>query len=222
MAGGTTRGTLLEIGNYAVALRFDRVAVEISGTAVWRVTHESVVRMPESWVDSIGGSARQDVGYASASTALDLTPHSSPVDIVVRFGARIPTTSDESGLERDRTDFFATAALRYRTGPFAFAAENGVGIHGTIIPRYPQSDVWAYTFSAGYRDRGLFGSAQLVGHSDGKDRVQRGNEDLSELRIGAGIGNGRWLGITYIRGLTDFSPRHGLRVTAGLHLSSIF
>jgi hypothetical protein len=140
-----------------------------------------------------------------------------PLDIVVRFGARIPTTSDESGLDRDRTDFFALAALRYRTGPVSFTAENGVGIHGALDSRFPQSDVWAYTFGTEYRRRPFFATAQMVGH---QSRLRlRGNENLRELRFGAGIGERRWLELSYIHGLSDFSPQHGVRLSAGLRLA---
>jgi surfeit locus 1 family protein len=212
-----TQGRLLELGNYRVTFRFDRIAVELAGTALWRLTGEEVLEPPAAWVDPPDGSPRQDAGFASAATLVNLTPPRLPVDVLVRFGARIPTTSDESGLDRDRTDFFALAALRYRAGPLAFTAENGVGIHGAIDPMFPQSDVWVYAFGAEYRRRALFAAAQLVGH---QNRMRlRGNEVLRELRLGGGIGERRWLTISYIRGLTDFSPRHGLRLSAGLRIA---
>jgi surfeit locus 1 family protein len=214
-----TRGRLLELGNYRVTFRFDRMAVELAGTALWRLTDEEVVAPPAAWVDPPNGSPRQDAGFASAATLVDLTPPWLPVDVIVRFGARIPTTSDESGLDRDRTDFFALAGLRYQAGPLSFTAENGVGIHGAIDARFPQSDVWAYTFGAEYRTRPLFATAHIVGHQNGL-RL-RGNEDLRELRLGGGIGDTRWLTISYIRGLTEFSPRHGLRLGAGFRLSPL-
>lgn len=211
-----TRGRLLELGNYRVTFRFDRMAVELAGTALWRLTGEEVLGPPAAWVDPPDGTPRQDAGFASAATLVNLTPPRLPVDVVVRFGARIPTTSDESGLDRDRTDFFALAALRYRAGPLSLTAENGVGIHGAVDERYPQSDVWAYTFGAEYRQPGFFAAAQLVGHQNKLEL--RGNETLRELRLGGGIGGRRWLSVTYIRGVTEFSPEHGVRVGAGVRV----
>ena len=148
---------------------------------------------------------------------MNLTPPRLPIDVIVRFGARLPTTSDESGLDRDRTDFFALAGLRYRAGPLALTAENGVGIHGAIDSRFPQSDVWVFAFGAEYRRPNFFANAHLVGH---QNKLQlRGNEKLRELRLGGGIGSTQWVGLTYIHGLTTFSPDHGLRVSAGLRVA---
>ena len=215
-------GRLLELGNYRVTFRIDRMAIELAGTALWRLTEQEVIAPPANGVDPSNGSPRQDAGFASAATILNLTSGRLPVDVVVRFGARIPTTSDESGLDRDRTDFFAVAGMRYQTGALSFTAENGLGIHGTNRPGEPQTDVWAYSFGTEYRHNGFFGNAQLVGHQDGRRNVLRGNEDLRELRIGGGFGHERTVDFTYIRGLSDFSPRHGLRLNIGIKLHDLF
>lgn len=215
-----TRGRLLEIGNYTAVLRFGRVAVELAGTALWRLSDEVVLESPVDGVRPPDGAPRQEAGFASAATVVNLTRDESPLDVVVRFGTRIPTTSDESGLDRDRTDFFALAGARYRFGLLALSAENGVGIHGTTRHDYPQSDVWAYAFGAEYRRGPLTGMAQLVGHQDGHGGRVRGNEDLRELRLGLRAGSARWIEFTWIRGLSDFSPAHGLRIAASLRLGA--
>jgi surfeit locus 1 family protein len=212
-----TRGRLLEIGNYSTLVRFDRVAIELAGTAIWRLTGEVPVEEHAPGVENVV-AARQEAGPASAATVVNLTPRRSPVDVVIRFGTRLPTTSDESGLDRDRTDFFALAGSRVRFGALSISVENGIGIHGTTEADYPQSDVWTYAFGAEY-DRGPLGAhVQLVGHRDGTDRRVRGNDDLSEARFGVRLGSRRWIGLTYIRGLTEFSPAHGLRITGGLRI----
>jgi surfeit locus 1 family protein len=213
-----SRGRLLELGNYRMTVRFDRMAVELAGTAIWRLTDEQPLMPPAPGVRPADGSPRQDPGYASAATLVDVTPAAWPVRVLLRFGARIPTTSDESGLDRDRTDFFAFASARYQRGPLALTAENGVGIHGTTRTDYPQSDVWAYMFGAHYMHGAVRGSAQLVGHQDGHAWRVRGNEDLRELRVGASAGRRRWIGATYIRGLTEYSPSHGVRISGGLRV----
>jgi surfeit locus 1 family protein len=212
-----TRGRLLELGNYRVTFRFDRMAVELAGTAIWRLTDETVLQPPAAGVDPPDGSARQDAGFASATSLVNLTPARFPIDMVLRFGTRIPTTSDESGLDRDRTDFFALAALRFRTGPLSFTAENGVGIHGAVNSRFSQSDVWVYTFGAEYRRPSYFANAHLVGHQN--DLRIRGNDTLRELRLGGGVGSRHWISLTYIRGLTTFSPEHGVRLSAGVRMT---
>jgi len=77
--------------------------------------------------------------------------------------------------------------------------------------------VLLYALAAECRIGPVVPSLALVGQADGRgDRSIRGNEDLSELRLGLRVGGRRWIGITAIRGLADFSPRSGFRVTAGL------
>ena len=112
---------------------------------------------------------------------------------MLRFGATIPTTSNESGLDRDRTDVFALLSARYRRGALSLSAENGVGINGTMVPGLPQSDVWTYAFGAAYDLGGVVLATDFVGRQDGHGYVIRGNEDLRELRAGFDLGRAHWL-----------------------------
>lgn len=213
-----TAGQLLEIGSYSVAFRSHRIAIELRGTALWRLREDSQTHEPVDGVDAADDGVRQEVGVALAATALRLSPDHWPADVVLRFGATIPTTSDESGLDRDRTDFFALVGARYRRGPLSLHMENGVGINGTNAPDYPQSDVWTYAFGASYAISPVRGTAELVGRQDGHSWIVRGNEDTSELRVGLDLGTSRWVSVRYIRGMSHFSPDHGVRVHAGFML----
>ena len=213
-----TRGTLVEIGNYSLTFRSARMAVQLGGTALWRITEHDTLRAPAAGVAPSDG-VRQDAGGAFASTAIRLSPDRWPADLVLRFGATVPATSDESGLDRDRTDFFALLGARYRRGSLSLMAENGVGINGTILPDLPQSDVWTYAFGAAYGSSSLRLAADFVGRQDGHAYVIRGNEDMRELRAGFDIGRARWLRVRYVHGFDDdASPAHGLRVTGGIRL----
>ncbi|CAN5884192.1 hypothetical protein BH23GEM9_BH23GEM9_00050 [soil metagenome] len=217
-----TRGTLLEAGAWDITFRSGRMAISLGGTALWRMTDEVEEMPPIGTSRPPDGTARQEVGRAQASTLLRLSPDSWPFDVVVRFGTTLPTSSDESGLERDRTDFFALAGLRYRHDRLTLAAENGVAINGTVVPEYPQSDSWTYSFTAAYRLHGMATAvASVVGQEDGLRHSHiRGNEDLRELRVGLDMGRDRWLRVRYIRGLRDLSPAHGVRVSAGFLLDT--
>jgi surfeit locus 1 family protein len=214
-----TRGTLLEIGTYSLTLRSGRIAIEVGGTALWRLTERDTTEAAVAVVEP-GGGVRQEPGPAYAATAFRFSPDSWPADLVLRFGATIPTTSNESGLERDRTDFFALLGARYSRGALSLSAENGVGINGTLRPGLPQSDVWTYAFGAALDVRALVLAADFVGRQDGHTYVIRGNEDLRELRLGFDLGRERWLRVRYVRGMAaDAAPAHGLRVSAGLILT---
>ena len=214
-----TRGTLLEAGTYSVVMRSARIAIQLGGTALWRFTELDTTAAPVEIVEPANG-VRQDAGPAFVSTAFRFSPDSWPADLVLRFGATLPTTSNESGLERDRTDLFALLSARYTRGALSLSAENGVGINGTMRPGLPQSDVWTYAFGASYALQAVTLSADLVGRQDGHSYVIRGNEDLRELRAGFDLGRTRWLRVRYVRGLEDAaSPAHGLRVSAGILLT---
>ena len=213
-------GRLLEAGNYAASVRSGRIAIALSGTAVWHFQETRRTHPPATGVSPAADGTRLDAGVATITTALRITPADREADAVLRFGASIPTTSDESGLDRDRTDFFATLALRYRRADASLWMENGVGINGTTYAEYPQSDVWTYAFGATY-DAGRFRpTLALVGRQDGHSWIVRGNEDQREIRASVEIGHARWLSVQYIRGVSEFSPRHGMRLSAGALLSA--
>jgi surfeit locus 1 family protein len=213
-----TRGRLLEAGNYALVFRSGSMALSFSGTALWRLTDEAVERAPVGAARPSSGEPRQDAGRAMAATLVRVSRSRWPADVVLRFGTTIPTTSDESGLDRDRTDFFATLGARYRRGRLTLHTEQGVGINGTIHDHYPQSDVWIHAFGVAYGEPGAAGIVELVGHQDGRSRVVRGNEDQHELRLGFDLGGRHWLRARYVRGLSEYSVRDGVRISAGLTL----
>jgi surfeit locus 1 family protein len=219
-----TRGSLLELGNYAVTARSGRLAVSVSGTAVLRLRAEEVWAEPHGEARPADGGTRRASGRAVAATLARVSPDDWPVDVLVRFGAVLPTTSHRSGLDRDRTDFFALAGLRYRTGPLTLTTEHGVGVNGTIVDHYPQSDVWAYGAGAfldlpgGLAGVPVSGVLEIVGQQDGHDWEVRGNEDLQELRAGVDVGNSWLLRLRYVRGRAAFSPSSGWLISGGVLL----
>jgi surfeit locus 1 family protein len=214
-----TRGRLLELVNYSVSYRSGRFAIALGGTGWLQFRDDLVYDEPIGGARPPDGSVRKEAGRATAETMLVMTEPHWPVDFVVRFGAVLPTTSYRTGLDRDRTDFFALAGLRYTTGGLSLMTEHGVGIFGTIYSHYPQADVWAHVVAASYEHRvrrgpTVRGVVSLVGHQDGHPGTVRGNEVLREIRTGVDIGKARALRIRYVRGLTDASPAHGLQVGA--------
>ena len=212
-----TRGTLYELGNFNVAWRTGRVVLELSGTAHRRFEDQEVVREPALGADGPNGELRHDAGDVRASTLIRLggSEHARG-SVALRFGTRLPTTSEEIGLDRDRTDFFATVGGRWRLGRFSVSGESGVGIHGTRVDGYDQSDVWTYSFGMEYGVGPLTSTAVIVGHQDGHGWEVRGNEDLSEIRIGLRAGDRRWISLTAVKGIAEFSPGHGFLLMVGM------
>lgn len=211
-----TKGTLYELGNFHVAWRTGRVVVELSGTANRRFEDEVIVQPPALGANPPNGELRHDAGDVRASTLIHISPIDRPAAVVFRFGTRLPTTSEEIGLDRDRTDFFATLGGRYRRGRLALSGESGVAINGTRLDGYDQSDVWTYSFGLEYGLGPITSTALIVGHQDGHEHAVRGNEDLSELRVGVRAGERYWVQAMAVKGIADYSPGRGVLLMVGL------
>ncbi len=210
------RGELWELGVVRASWRTGRVLFEASGTAL-RVFHDEVrLEEPVAGVKPARDGRRLDAGDWEVATAVRLTPADRPVDLALRFGTRLPTTDNRVGLERDATDFFALVAGRWRVGNLALSAESGLGIHGTRDPEFEQSDVWSYALAVAYQRGGLTSRIELVGQKDGLDyRPPRGTEELRELRLSVSAGRKRWIALSLVRGLAEFSPAAGLSIAIG-------
>jgi hypothetical protein len=213
-----TQGTLYELGNFLLAWRSGRVSLELTGTLARRFTDEVVFREPSFGANPPNGQQRHDAGDLRAITTVRIAGEARPGIVVLRFGTRLPTTSEEAGLDRDRTDFFASVGARWRSGSLALNAESGVGIFGTRLPDYDQSDVWTYSAGVEYSAGPVTPSAWFLGQQDGTPRIVIGNEDLRELRLGLRAGQRRWLQATLVKGFATYSPGSGLLLSGGLSL----
>lgn len=210
-----TEGTLREYLTFRLGWRTERTLLEVAGAARRTFRDDGSFAPPVPGVAP--GPERGDVGDVRVSTTVRLSPEHRPLALALRFGTRLPTTDDAVGLERDRTDFFALLGGRLHRGPLRLAGEAGVGIHGTLDEEFDQADVLLYALAVDYRLGPLTPVAALVGQVDGFDGFSvRGNEDLAELRLGLATGERRWARIEWIFGRTEFSPRAGLRLTAGI------
>lgn len=213
-----TEGRLLEVGTLQAAVRTGRVVLEAGGTVHRFFREESTFAPPaEEDLESAPDGTRSDNGDYRIGTIVRLTPPHRAAVGVLRFGTRLPTTNNRTGLERDQTDFYAQLGGRFDHGPVRATAELGIGLHGTRSHRYEQSDALVYALSIGL-PRSLFQPTLiLVGHEDGLvGYTFRGNEELTELRLQLRTGSRYWVQLQGIRGLTAFSPRTGMAVAAGV------
>jgi hypothetical protein len=212
-----TSGTLTEIPNFALAWRTGRVAVEAAGTGqrIFREDSRFASAYPD--VHPASDGKRHDSGDYRLSTSVRVTPDNYPVTGVLRFGTRLPTTDNTTGLDRDATDFFATVGASGNRGILNVAGEGGLGIYGTRETRFEQDDLFLYSLRAELRFPSFVPTASVIGQQHGyAHSAIRGVENLSEARLGIRMGDQRWLRIEAVRGLTTFSPSGGILVTAGL------
>ena len=211
-----TRGDLLEVGNFHFAWRSGRVGLELAGTLFRRFSDEIVVADPFIGADPPNGEPRSDAGDIRAATMIRISPMSMPILFALRFGTRLPTTSEQAGLDRDRTDFFATLGAHWSRDDLSVAGESGVAINGTRVIGVDQVDVWTYSLSVDYRIGALVPHALIIGQNDVHRRVIRGNEDLTEMRFGVRAGDRTWVAASFVQGLADYSPGRGLLLMAGV------
>ena len=212
-----TQGGLGEVGVYTGTWTFGRVAVEVGGVVLRLFSDDSVYAPPVADARPPTGERRADTGEHRLGTIVRLTPRSSPADVVLRFGTRLPTTDNVEGLGRDQTDFFGSFGGRARWGVLEVAGEAGIAILSTRLNRPEQVDALLYAARMGWwhdRFRVWLG---VVGQHDTRRAAElRGLEDLAETRLVGEFGGRRRLRITLVRGWTRESVGLGVVVEGGV------
>jgi hypothetical protein len=211
-----TEGRLVEAGNWRGWWSAGRVAVEAGGTVQRLFRERKRFAEAEPEVRPAEGGRRRDAGDQRILTAVRLTAAGAPVDAVLRFGTRLPTTDNTTGLDRDATDFVATLGARAVRGGWSAQAEAGVGIFGTRRTDFEQDDLLVYALRLERAAGPLVPALTVVGQQVGSGhREIRGNESLAEVRLGFRTSGRRWVAAEGVRGLSPFSPRGGVLVWAG-------
>ena len=212
-----TQGRLLELGNARLLVRTGRIVLEFAGTVRRQFDDEEVYAAPVFDARSPDADrARSDAGDYRAATIVRLTSPQSTWLAALRFGARLPTTDNRVGLDRDATDFFATVAAQRGFGRLSFTVESGVGINGTRKSTYEQSDVLLYAVTGAWRLPRVTLTANALGQEDLHDWIAvRGNEDLGELRVGLRTQGKQWLTAAWVHGYHDYSPSNGFQIGVG-------
>lgn len=211
-----TSGNLWELGIATLAWRTGRVTLEAAGTAQ-RFFRENQ-RFAEPFADVVAADDghRHDSGDYRVGTSVRLTPDGSRVTGAARFGTRLPTTDNTTGLDRDAVDFFATIGAAGSVSSLLLSGEAGIGIHSTRETRFEQEDVLLYSLRAEMTGFRLVPSVEVLGQRHGTAHAAiRGVEDLGEVRAGIRVGSTFFMSIEGVVGYETFSPARGLIVLAG-------
>lgn len=212
-----TSGTLIEAGVMTLAWRTGRVTLEASGTAQRFFREDDRFADPHPEVLPTDDGHRHDSGDYRIGTSVRLTPDGSRVTGAVRFGTRLPTTDNTTGLDRDAVDFFATVGGATALRSLALSAEAGIGIHSTRETRFEQEDVLLYSIRAELTGKTISPSIEVLGQRHGTAHAAiRGVEDLGEVRAGFRLGSRIFASVEGVFGYEDFSPASGVIVAVGL------
>lgn len=212
-----TKGLLVEVGSFRATWGLGRVSLELAGTALRVFEERSVYSTPAPDVVPSESTRRIDAGDHRVSTLVTLTPGEGSAGLALRFGARLPTTDNLQGLERDQTDFFALLVGGLDATKARVSGELGIGVFGTRDALNEQVDVLLYGLSAHH----AVGRAELVlalaGQYDTRSSPEwRGNENLGEARLAVRFGEARWVTVGMVRGWTPHSPDLGATVQIGM------
>ena len=200
-----------------LAWRTGRVTLEASGTAQRFFREDDRFADPHPEVLPTDDGHRHDSGDYRIGTSVRLTPDGSRVTGAVRFGTRLPTTDNTTGLDRDAVDFFATVGGATALRSLALSAEAGIGIHSTRETRFEQEDVLLYSIRAELTGKTISPSIEVLGQRHGTAHAAiRGVEDLGEVRAGFRLGSRIFASVEGVFGYEDFSPASGVIVAVGL------
>ena len=213
-----TDGTLVELGTYTATWTLGgRVAVEIGGVALRVFTDRSTYAAPVADARPTDGERRVDTGEHRFATTVLLGRPTRDLDVVMRFGTRLPTTDNVQGLGRDQTDFFGGFGARGRSGALEVAAELGLGILSTRRDRPEQVDDLLYDARLGWKRARRRVWIEALGQHDTRRAAElRGVEDLSEARLVGEVGSARRVRVTLVRGLTRASVGTGVVLEGAL------
>jgi hypothetical protein len=172
---------------------------------------------PLSHMLDIGGSTTADVEDLVIATKIRLVAEGPTRPALgIRLATKLPTTSNESGLGLDTTDFYFTALFAKTVQSVRVVGNVGVGILGDPTRGDAQNDVLAYGLSLA---RALTDATEVVGELNGRADVRDGaappgTESRSALRFGGRYTRGMLrVDAAVIVGLTTRDPGFGL--TAG-------
>lgn len=164
------------------------------------------------------GDRTTDVEDLVVATKIRLLSESTArPGIGLRLATRLPTTSNESGLGLDTTDFFVSALVGKTTQSIRVVGNIGLGILGNPINGDRQNDALTYGVSVA---RAVRQGLEVVGEINGRLEFSEieappGTESKSALRFGGRFTKGTVrLDGGILVGLTSHDPAFGL--TAGV------
>ena len=111
-------------------------------------------RTPAAIPPTFAGDTTSDFGNLTLGTKLRITEEKgSRPALAFKFAVQLPNASNESGLGKDVTDFFAQVMLSKHSGRGQFLGNVGLAILGSAVQPNSQSDQLTYGLGGVFRVR---------------------------------------------------------------------
>ncbi len=169
-------------------------------------------RSPAVIPPTVTGDTTDDFGDIILGAKLKLAAEKGARPAMAfKFAVQLPNATNESGLGTDETEFFSSLLFTKHVGRAQLIGNLGLAILGSPVQPNSQADMLTYGVSTIVP---LHQKLELVGEWSGRQGPFRpGNEELSEVRLGARIRAAglRW-DVAGIAGLKHFNPRSGIAV----------
>jgi hypothetical protein len=212
------KGTLFRAPTFGVSIGLGIAELQIDGAAFQRLQIKERFDAPLDDMLDITGDQTSGIDDITVGTKIRLMSEAvGRPSLGVRFATKLPNASNERGLGRDTTDFFASVLVAKTIQSVRIVGNGGLAIMGDATDGARQDDLLTYGLSAA---RALTQGSEVVGEINGRihtsdhdpapgaesSAIVRGGLRFTKgpVRIDGGV----------ILGVLDADPKFG--VTAGL------
>lgn len=211
------KGSLLRLPVVGVSVGVSSIAeIQLDGELFNRLAIKERVDAPLASLTRIDGDRTSDVGDFVVATKVRVAGETArrPA-FAIRFAAKVPTASNESGLGLDTTDLYFTAIAGKTVESVRVVGNVGLGILQDPTTAGRQNDVLVYGVSVA---RAVAQGTEIVGEINGRlhtasHEAPAGTETRALMRLGGRYtaGAGR-VDAGLIVGMTSKDPAFGVTV----------
>jgi hypothetical protein len=166
-------GTLLRLPTLGVSIGVGIAEIQIDGAAFQQLQIKERFDAPLAHMLTVTGDSTSGVEDFTIGTKLRLFSEAPGRPALgLRFATKLPMASNERGLGRDTTDFYASLLVAKTIQSLRIVGNGGIGILGDATRGDRQNDVLTYGLSVA---RALTQAAEVVGEING--RLHTGDND---------------------------------------------
>jgi hypothetical protein len=212
------QGTLLRAPTLGVSIGLGIAELQIDGALYQRLQIKERFDAPLAALLDVTGDQTSGIDDFTVATKIRLMGEGvGRPALGIRLATKLPNASNENGLGRDTTDFYASLLLAKTIQSMRVVGNAGVGIMGDATDGSRQNDVLTYGLSLA---RALTQGSEVVGEINGRMHVS--DSDPAPGTASSAIARG---GLRFTKGpvridggvllgILDEDPKFG--VTAGL------